>query len=413
MSEGINVNTPTSTESGPISVGGGGGVTSFDELEALDNIPKAKESTPKPKPKSKEKDEDEVKTKPRKEKEDESQEESQKRETSAKDKKEKIKDVKDDEEAEPKEKSREQKTDTKDADKALSSKVKTLKLKAGDNEIPVRSDALVDVVVNGEKVAVPIQDLVNNFSGKVVYEKKFNELTKERDSFYNEKRTLQENVDKLYKLAVEQNKPFDAIDYLVESLGGDGHKVIKDIRAALLQEVQNFRDKSPEEIEAFEKDQDLQYYKNRESARQNAAKEARARAELDKRIQAIQEAHGLSEQDFFKAYDEVAASGKVEIKDINPEMVGEFYAFKQTQKQISDYVTAVNSELENPQAAVKELMTLMKEHKLSMNDVKEIASEVYGTPKTRALAKKIRASEPSHITRVRPPTREPINFDEL
>ena len=67
--------------------------------------------------------------------------------------------------------------------------VKNLRMKMGEELFNVASDATFKVKVDGKSEEVPLQELINNYSGKTAWDKKFTEIGKEKKEVQFEKST--------------------------------------------------------------------------------------------------------------------------------------------------------------------------------------------------------------------------------
>lgn len=93
-------------------------------------------------------------------------------------------------------------------------KPKSHKYRSGEETKEIASDSLFTVTVDGKKEDVPFQELVNNYSGKVAYGKKFEDLTKREKEHTQSVQTLTSHVQKLYENA--QKDPESAFDWLAD-----------------------------------------------------------------------------------------------------------------------------------------------------------------------------------------------------
>lgn len=85
--------------------------------------------------------------------------------------------------------------------------------------LSLSSDTLFPVEVNGKKEDVPFQELVNNWSGKQNYDRKFNDLAKERKSHEQSVKTLDSHVKRLYETSQKDHE--EAFDVLADIAGKD------------------------------------------------------------------------------------------------------------------------------------------------------------------------------------------------
>lgn len=405
--EGNQINDSTAETPEPIVASGGTGVTSFDELEALQDYSPA----PKQDGKAGEKSLQDLASKAGKKaakpqgkdggKEDEEHDESQEA----------------DEEAGQEEGGKEgQEVKAKDQKDQASKAVKSFKVKSGDKDVDLRGDAALDVTVSGKQEKVTVQDLVNNYAGKVSWERKFSQLDTERKTFQTERQDLQKSIDDLYDLAVKQSNPRAAIEKLAEAMGGDGRKIFQQLREEIKKSLDSYKDLSPEEIQVLEKDEELEYLRKKDETRASAEQQQKIEAAVGQRVKAIQEKFNLTEEGFYRAYDDLKKTGRVAPQDITPELVGQHHVEMKSKQELQQMIAEINPDLENAAQAVADLHDAMTKNDLSVADMKEIAAELYGSKKARSLVKKMKQAQGGNVNTARPsPARrtDPINFDDL
>ena len=69
------------------------------------------------------------------------------------------------------------------SEETLEEEIKKLIAKYGDQETEIAANALFKHKVDGEEVEVELQELLNNYSGKVSYDKKFQEFSNQKKDF--------------------------------------------------------------------------------------------------------------------------------------------------------------------------------------------------------------------------------------
>jgi hypothetical protein len=158
MSDAVTGTATPAAAPAPIVVNGGDGPVSFDELDAIES------STKRAAREAKKEVKDIVK-------------ETVKATEGKKDK--------DDDKSDDPEK---EKTPGASKDKPLANKKdekakQLLKAKLADKDFELDADSLIPVKINGKDELISIKDLQSQYSGKVVYEKKFSEMDRERKSF--------------------------------------------------------------------------------------------------------------------------------------------------------------------------------------------------------------------------------------
>jgi len=294
-------------------------------------------------------------------------------------------------------------------------KVKTLKLKNGDSDVEINEDAIVPVKVNGELVNVPVKDLLANYSGKTDWTRKYQDLHNEKTEFYTERDTINGRINEFYRLAVDEKNPRIAIDFLAESMGADPQEVWANLMNPVKEAYKNAPNLSPEEIAAKEKDEELNYYKRREELRKSESQKATEKQGLTKRIEETQTKYGMAPEQFKQAYQDLVQEAKrlnFDVNELTPEMVGEFYAVSDRQSKVTAFVAETWKDSEKAPEIEKQLYDTWKRNpEFSMDDLKDIAIEVFGAPKSKAskIAEKVKTTTNKRVM----PQHEPLTWDEL
>ena len=73
--------------------------------------------------------------------------------------------------------------------------IKPIQLSHGEHKYDILPTAELPIKVDGEKTSVSLQDLMSNYAGKVAYDKRFNDLNKERQQFKSEERAHKQEMD--------------------------------------------------------------------------------------------------------------------------------------------------------------------------------------------------------------------------
>jgi hypothetical protein len=188
--------------------------------------------------------------------------------------------------------------------------IKPIQLSHGEEKYNILPTAEVPVKIDGEKQTVPLQELLNNYSGKVAYDKRFNELnqekqsfTKERRQFVEEKEFVEGKINKFHELS--QEDPIQAFDYLCEIAGKDPIEFQKTFRDNLVKKFEdyyNLDDIGKREFNLTEQERLLE--RKRQSETDRTAKAQQAQAEQQKLEAAISQ-YGIDQDRYFEVYDDL------------------------------------------------------------------------------------------------------------
>jgi len=112
-------------------------------------------------------------------------------------------------------------------------KGKKVKGTLGGEPIDIHTGAMIPVKIDGELVPVAIQTLVNNFSGKQAWDKKFTELDNERQDFVGRVRGLDSFVQGIFDKAEEIETSEDPVATSFEVLKMIGQLAGRDPRSMM------------------------------------------------------------------------------------------------------------------------------------------------------------------------------------
>lgn len=397
MSENVNENTVENAE--PIVVDGGSTFSSFEDLERIHGSDPDKISF------------DEVKEegdKPKESKEESKDDESEdKAEPESDDKEEDSKDGESEES--------DDEVDQKEVED-LEKEIKLIKYKLGEEEHDIRADSLIPVKIDGETEFHKLQDVMNNFSGRQSLDRKYTQYNEDHKKIEGVKEEL---TTVMADLAghVQSENPLDAMRYLTELTGHDFGEWRKRVVGALESEVERRAGMTDEE----KRYEDLQREKEDLAGQLTKFRETEEYRETQKGIESrtdeIMENKGMGKEDFISIYQGLIDSGTPR-DEITPELVGEYYTAVTHKESLESLVGEVNPELspEGIDAAVDDLNAVQERFgDLTMEELRDIAVEVYGSKKAKNLSRKVRKSGPVDTAKPHKP-KDPDdvwNFDQL
>lgn len=312
------------------------------------------------------------------------------------------------------------KVETKKADDAESQEeipaLKTIKVRAGEEDMDLRTDIKVPVKVNGKPETVDLQTLINEFSGKTDWSRKYQTLDTERKTFETERRELQSSIDELYDLAVTQKKPLEAVAYLSDLLGGDGLGTVQQMQQQMIQEFEELSKLSPEEKRARQAEDRAKLveakYKNQETSRAKRQEQET----VAKRVEDIKAKYGITDDRFKDIYSTLKTNG-VKPEELTPEFVGEVHERWLQMDQVDEVVQELGfteNALQVKQALLEEWA---KDRSLSKAQIMYIAKQVFEPTKPGSkLKQKIERSQGAPMAPKQPSRsseHEPVTFDDL
>lgn len=188
--------------------------------------------------------------------------------------------------------------------------IKPIQLSHGEQKYDILPSAEVPIKVDGEKQTVSLQDLMTNYSGKVAYDKRFNDLnqdkqtfTREQREFKQEKEFVETKINKFHELS--QTDPIQAFDFLCEIAGKDPIEFQKGFRDNLSKKFEEYSlldDIGKREFDLTEQERLLNRKRQSETDRVTKAEQA----QVDQQnLQAAIGQYGIDEGRYFDVVDEL------------------------------------------------------------------------------------------------------------
>ncbi|HEY8272153.1 MAG TPA: hypothetical protein VIG33_14785 [Pseudobdellovibrionaceae bacterium] len=300
---------------------------------------------------------------------------------------------------------------------------KTLKYKKGEDEAEIDEDAMFTHLINGQEVQVSARDLLNNYSGKTAWDKKFSEVDRKAKDFEGKYSKVQQQLKGLF----EEQDPEMRIWKMAEVAGMNPIQFKKFYLDDNISLVEKYYSMTDEERDSYFLQEENKYLRHKNETVAQAEKTRQAQAELSKKLEGLRQAHQVSEDDFWSTYESIAAvadDGKLEqdgiksAKDITPEKVIEIY---QKEHLFSAGIEAMKSTSIKPELqgnALKELVDTAFAQGLKPQDIPDMISEIWGVKRREnKVAEKVKEREEfiSGKKEVATPktNREPMFFSDL
>ena len=276
--------------------------------------------------------------------------------------------------------------------KEVKAKAKILKVKSGDRDVTIRTDAEVPVVVKGKKVMVPLAKLQENYSGDVVYTEKFKQLEEDKNKFHTERDYVTSSIKRFHNLAMTEGKAIEAVQFLFQSMGADPVEGWKGLKKQILT---NLRGKIPglEEIsDDLTPEEEVAWYKTRDSLKKEQEEEVSLKQTLTQKIESVKAEYGIDDEQFRSAYIDLMKQGH---KNILPEHVAEFLATTKGDRGVRTLVTSLG--IKQTPEIIADLQRTKAANDFTDEELKEYAVLMYGAPKAASMApiaKKLKSKIP-------------------
>lgn len=339
-------------------------------------------------------------------------------------KKEEAKAKKDEDESEESEEDAEiEASEETDEEKPEESKkeVKKLRMRMGDELFNVDSDASFKVKVDGKTEEVPLQELINNYSGKTAWDKKFTEIGKEKKAVEFEKAQitkerdyLTQSVQKVLEPLKQKNgNPLDSLMALVELSGEDPYNAYRRIMEANLEEVGKLLDMTEVEQELYFHKKKDELYSSIAKKRHQKVQEEQSFNQVLQKVDSLRQTYNVTEDEFVDASEELEAlySGAgLDVNTITEEMIVDYasltphikvikeliapYEDNISEEKYGDVVADLSRYLRDKKGTKEDIVAMIKRNFSVEEDVKELNTKVY-SKKAATPAKKPLKQTPS------------------
>ena len=318
-------------------------------------------------------------------------------------------------EKEPEKKSEKKAETTEKAEEKPPVKMRKYKHQDQDAEIP--EDAIFYHKVNGEEVPVSIQDLLNNYSGKTAWDKKFSELDRNSKAYEAKVRKVE---DKILSVMNEKD-PELRMARMAELAGQDPIA----FRKKFLEENMNLLEKYYAMSED-ERNADALQYENRILKRsyedqQKSIQEQAALQDLDSRVGKMLATKEISKEAFLTRYDELidgVEKGIFTQEQITPEFIAETIEKDSLWESAANALSPLGVQV--PADKMLKLVEMAFTMGMSKQDVAEMAKEAWGTGPAKESVKAkqedreevLRGKKPDPLN-LKQAAKEAMFFDDL
>lgn len=321
----------------------------------------------------------------------------------------------DEEEEDSEEEVKESKDEEEDKPEEKKAKNK-LRIRMGNELFNIDSDATFKVKVDGKVEEVSAQDLINNYSGKTAWDKKFTELGKEKKAVEWEKSKVEKERGKLLEhinkaiapLKDPESNPLESLLYLVEMSGEDPYNAYRRIMEANLEELGSLMDMSEVERELyFHKKKDELHGKVHKQRLEKYQEEQSFNQVLQK-VDKLRQAHNVSEEQFVEASEELESlfeSSGLDTNSITEETIVDYASLRPhidavrqlvepyedniSEESYGDVVAELAKYLRDGKADKASIQQLLKRNFSVEEEVKELNTRVYSKQKAKPSKKNV------------------------
>ena len=305
------------------------------------------------------------------------------------------------------------------SEETVQEEIKKLIAKYGEEDLEIAANAVFKHKVDGEEVDVELQELLNNYSGKISYDKKFQEFSNQKKDFESYKTQYDSDIEAIsnyvntFREKMGSENPIDALDYFAEFSGMKPHEFKRQLINAMIPEVNRVSQMSADEYKNEYLQAENKYLQRQQESENARLHKEQADTELQTEIRQVQEAHSMTEDVFLESFQELSESGYE--GEITPQAVGEYYMHSQAFSKADTILSQVNQNLANDEQIVESLQKVIVENpSFDDNDLLEIVQEVYGNFKeetSKKVSKKV--EKPAKKQAVPQQKQDYVDWDDL
>ena len=261
--------------------------------------------------------------------------------------------------------------------------IKKLIAKYGEEELEIAANAMFKHKVDGEEVDVELQELLNNYSGKISYDKKFQELSSNRKEFESYKNDYDTQIDQIngyinnFAQKMKENDAMGALEYFASFAGMKPHEFRRELLNQMSPQIDRMRSMSPDQLRAEELEMQNAYLQQQQESAQQRLNQEQAIKDLENEIANVQEAHSISDEDFKQSYEDLL---EYEYEgEITPAVVADYYLNSQAFSKAESILESISPALADEDHIVETFQKVIVENpSFDDNDLIEIVQDVYG-----------------------------------
>jgi len=287
-----------------------------------------------------------------------------------------------------------EKEEVKEEEESEEPKEEKEELKADDNkeeevkEESAKEEEEVEVKVDGKVQKVTLQELKNNYSGKVAYDKKFTEMDQERQAFKQEVNEINEYVNDLGK-TMQESSVLEGFYKVGELVNMAPHQIKAALIKEILPEIARLEGLSEQEVNLEYQQSETKYQQTKIESDKKAFEAKQAQAELSKKVLDAQEALNINDKEWDEA---VAYLDKTlpPTEALTVDVVKEYVQFTKAEELATSVITEFDKSFLTNEAVMGNLQNIIVDNPdFTEKDLQDIMAEAFGNSKKEVVEQKI------------------------
>lgn len=266
--------------------------------------------------------------------------------------------------------------------------IKKILARLGEENQEISPDLTFKHKVDGQEIDVNIQELLNNFSGKQAWDKRFQNLDAERKAFLSERKMIEDYVSE-FSNKIKNNDALGAMEYLAQFAGVNPLEFRKSVRESLEPQIKKFIEMDEGQRKLFNQSEELDFLRRqRESDIQKQTQE-QSRRQLEGQVSEFQKTRGLNEEALVQLHDDIK---KTYDGEITLELMGNVLDAEARFVRADSILDTVDKSLKEVNENIDMIVKVIKEYpEFSDEDLVDIVKETFANPlkqASKAVSKK-------------------------
>lgn len=315
--------------------------------------------------------------------------------------------------------SQESKEDEEEAE--IQEEIKKYLGKSGDNELEVNADTMFTHKVEGQDVDVSLQELLQNYAGKVPYDRRYQELDVAKKDFNIAKDNYENEVKAVNKYIndfaekVKGGDPLGALSYFAEFSGMKPYEFKDALINQLAPEVDRLRNLTPEEYRQEQLNSQNEYSEKLHKSEAERRQHEQSEWELKKEIQGLQQTYGIGDSDFENAYYAIKESDYQ--GEISPQTVVDYIQYNRSYDKAEEILSQVNPELIKQESVVDALQEeILRYPDWTNEQLLEVVKDAFGATQkkvSQSVSNKVQSAPKKQKEKQEREKEQYLSFDDL
>lgn len=269
-------------------------------------------------------------------------------------------------------------------------KGKRLSLKVGEETFAIDNTATIPHKVDGKVVDVPVQELLNNYSGKVAWDKRMNEVNVKNQEIVRKAQEVEQRESRLTAQAKEvmdivndpEKNPMEALYKLVDLQNGDRYDFWERSFKTQLEELSTVLGMKEVERRAYFLEKKNEFLTQQTEKRKTADAESQKLNRYREQANALRKSYGVNETQYVEAYEEIKSWG-YEPKDISEKQIVEWASIKPHKQTLDPLMEQYREAIDEDSFGELQfkLSTYLRDGQETLESIAEQLEEAFGAPK--------------------------------